>query len=72
MTYAYEYIVKNKLALEDDYPYKAVDQTCKRKKKGKRFTVPSYKALEGATVKTLSEEILNQPISVAIEVQYDF
>jgi hypothetical protein len=67
MSYAYDYITSKQLHTEKDYPYRARDQSCK-KAKGDKYTVSSYKILDPADVDTLSSELENGPVSVALEV----
>lgn len=72
MTYAYEYIKKSKINLEDDYPYTAQDGDCSPQTDKSRFGLSSYKLLESFDVNALIKNIDNQPVAVAIEVQDDF
>lgn len=72
MTYAFKYIHDKKIAREEDYPYKGVDQKCSIKKQDNRVTVAGFKLLAKNDVATLVNEIRKAPVSVAIEVQRDF
>lgn len=72
MDWAYDYIIDNNLDLEEDYPYKAVDQDCTPTDNNTRVSVNGYSYLNPARVDTLVEAIDKQVVSVSIEVQDDF
>lgn len=72
MTNAYDYIAKNGLETEKQYPYKGEDNTCKRDPKKSIYKVTKYKVLDQANVKQLTSFLKKGPVSVAIEVQEDF
>lgn len=72
MTYAYNYIKDHKLGTEKDYPYKAYDQSCKRKDSGDRYEIKEYTVLTNPNVKNLSNLLAKRPVSVALEVNSKF
>ena len=74
MAYAYDYIRGYKLALESNYPYRAVDGTCSSTNRAKpnREGSPPYSTISPANVNGLLAAAENQVVSVAIEVQNDF
>ena len=74
MAYAYDYIRGSKIALEANYPYRAVDQTCSSVNRAKpnREGAPPYSFISPANVNGLLSAAENQVVSVAIEVQNDF
>jgi len=74
MNYAFDYVIKNKIAIEEEYPYRAKNMKCKADKTKTRYTLAEYKTLtkETANVEELAKLIKTQPISVAFEVQEDF
>ena len=71
MSLAYTYIRKNKIGTEQDYPYEAEQKSC-RVKGGDRYAVRDYSRIHPYNVKGLSNAIVKQPVSVAIEVRRDF
>lgn len=72
MSYSFEYIKKNKIGKEQDYPYNGTDGICRAKKEGERYEVTGYSILSPIDVTGLSTALEKQPVSVAIEVQQDF
>jgi hypothetical protein len=67
MDYAFQYVIDNKgLATQKDYPYTAVDQTCKT---GKARTAPitGFTDVPVNSAAALKAAIAKQPVSVAIE-----
>lgn len=46
MTYAYDYIAKNGLETEKDYPYTAMDGSCAYNKKKSKYKVTEYKIVD--------------------------
>lgn len=72
MTSAYDYIAQNGLETEQDYPYKGRDMICKADPKKSTNIVSKYQILDQADVTQLTEFLKKGPVSVALEVQYDF
>lgn len=69
---AFDYIKDHKIGVESEYSYEAVDGQCRASKTTKRFEIASHRALSPANVNQLSQEIVNQPVSVALEVDGGF
>merc|ERR1719313_2737772 len=67
MALAFEYIEKNPLILEADYPYKGRDQTCKYDASKGVGTVSSYVNVTPDSEKDLQGALMKGPVSVAIE-----
>ena len=67
MSYAYDYIIKNKITNEEEYPYEAKDLKCRADKTKTRFTLAEYKTLTKKTsnVEELAKLVKIQPIAVA-------
>ena len=73
MTSAVDYVKDNGLGVTSDYPYRAVDQACKpHSESQQRVSSSGYSLLNSYTVEDLAVAAVNQVISIAIEVQYDF
>jgi len=67
MDYAFEWIISNKgITGESDYPYKAVDGTCK-KNQPVRATIKSYKDVTPNSNTAFKAAVNIGPLSVAIE-----
>ena len=67
MTRSFDYILKNKLALEFDYPYLAEDNICKLTN-GNKFGIKGYRVLRPYIVNTILKELQNLPVSIGMEV----
>jgi C1A family cysteine protease len=63
MTQAYDYVIAKGVQYEDDYPYTARDQTCK--KEGGKFKIKAYKNIEDCV--ELTNSLVNRPVSVAVD-----
>jgi cathepsin L len=63
MDSAFDYIVKYNINSQDNYPYVARDQACK--KKGGEFSITGYVDVEGCT--ELANALAQRPISVAVD-----
>lgn len=66
MTNAFTFTQKNGIPLEKDYPYKAVDQRCKKNVK-KAFKNSSWKKVTKNSSSHLRAALLTTPISIGIE-----
>lgn len=66
MDQAFDYIEKNPLELETEYPYKAVDGKCAAKGTG-TGKVSAYTDVTPNSVDQLKAAVAKQPVSVAIE-----
>lgn len=71
-TYAFDYILANKISLESAYPYTGKQGTCNSKKKSLKQAITGYKTLKSPHVSELINVLNQQPVSVGIEVQDDF
>ena len=67
MDYAFQYIEKNPLELESEYPYTARDGTCKYVKTKGVGKVTSYTDVPANSAAQLKAALVKQPVSVAIE-----
>lgn len=63
---AFEYAAKTPLETESDYPYKAVDGTCKATSKGVVSSTTYHRVPEGNAAQ-LKAAIAKGPVSVGIE-----
>ena len=73
MDYAFQYIEKNPLELESDYPYTAVDGTCKYVASKGVGKVASFQDVSPNQAAQLKAALNKGPVSVAIEAdQYSF
>lgn len=72
MSLAFDYIKKNEIGTESDYPYRGRDGSCHRKSSGDRFGITGYQKISPANVAGLSKAVVDQPVSVAIEVRRSF
>jgi C1A family cysteine protease len=70
--FAYQYIKENKLGLESDYPYRPINGKCQIDKSKRRVGLSDFKYLDTPDVTGLKKAIAITPVSVGIEVQYDF
>ncbi|XP_058736730.1 cysteine proteinase mucunain-like [Vicia villosa] len=65
---AFEYIIKNGIFSDNDYPYRGVDCACDlNKKNAKVITIDDYEEVPKYNELALKEAVSNQPISAAIE-----
>lgn len=71
MNLAYDYILKSKITLEADYPYRGVDQNCKNPATV-RHDIKSYNFIDPIDVNGLMTATTNQPVASLIEVTEDF
>ncbi|XP_057428115.1 cysteine proteinase mucunain-like [Lotus japonicus] len=69
MDYAFEFIKQNGgIDTEDDYPYRARDQTCDtNRKNAKVVTIDGYEDVPENDENSLKKAVAHQPVSVAIE-----
>jgi len=67
MDYAFQYIEKNPLELESDYPYTAVDGTCKYATSKGVGKVAGFVDVTPKSSDQLKAAIALGPVSVAIE-----
>jgi len=71
MNYAFKYIAAKGITTEDDYPYKAHDQTCQKNQgdfKIKGYTKVAKKILD-SECKDLKSAIAQQPVSVGVDAE---
>lgn len=67
MDYAFQYIIDNKgITSEADYPYTAVDGTCKKNQKA-YATISSFVDVQTNSDEALMTAVVQQPVSVAVE-----
>ncbi|KAI3870696.1 hypothetical protein MKW92_003701 [Papaver armeniacum] len=69
---AYDYIKENGLTNESKYPYKGVDDTCKKKQvvaKKNLVTITGYKQIPANNEKILEAVVAQQPVSTAIDAR---
>ena len=71
-SYAYDYIVDNKIGLGEDYPYRPVDGRCNLPADKERVGITGYHGLEPANVNGLLAALEISPVAVALEVMRDF
>ncbi|KAM7251883.1 hypothetical protein ACFE04_023766 [Oxalis oulophora] len=69
MDYAFQFVIKNGgIDSEQDYPYKATDNTCDPiRKNAKVVTIDGYEDVPENDEKSLKKAVAHQPVSVAIE-----
>lgn len=72
MTKSFNYISKERIGTEEEYPYKGREMTCSRRESEKRVGIHDHRLLASQDVPTLIGEIRNAPVSVLLEVQEDF
>ena len=71
ITNSYDYIIENKIGLENDYPYIDNDSyNCIKKLDKKRYAINAYKALSHShqSVQNLSQMLKQNPVAVFMEV----
>ena len=66
MTNSYKYLLKTEIASRDDYPYSAVQGSCKAANYDGIFLVKNYKSLASGDVDAHIAALQNQPLSIAI------
>ena len=66
MTYAYKYLLTNKIVSRDSYPYTAVQGSCKANGKSGVLSVKSYKSIPSGDVDAHMEALQNGPLSIAV------
>jgi cathepsin L len=66
MTNAYKYLLKNEIVSRDDYPYSAVQGSCKAANYDGILSVTNYKSLASGDVDAHIAALQNQPLSIAI------
>jgi len=64
---AYQYVVKNGLESEEDYPYTAADDDCKFDKSKVVFKPKGFKQVTPNDGNALAAAVAQQPVSVCIE-----
>lgn len=70
MDYAFEYVIKNGLTSEDNYPYKAVDGTCNSSAVKKVvYQISSYKDVSSGDCDSLTDAVNQQPISIGVDAE---
>ncbi|GAV71856.1 Peptidase_C1 domain-containing protein/Granulin domain-containing protein/Inhibitor_I29 domain-containing protein [Cephalotus follicularis] len=69
MDYGFDFIIKNGgIDTEEDYPYRAADNTCDQNRKNARVvTIDGYEDVPENDENSLRKALAHQPISVAIE-----
>jgi len=67
MDNAFKYVIANGLSLESEYPYKAVDQTCKKNKGD--FKLSGFKDVAKGDVAQLAAAVVQQPVSIAVDAE---
>lgn len=67
MDQAFEYVIKNGICSEEDYPYKAVDQTCKKTCTPKVAKISGYKDIAAGKEADLTPAVNIAPVAIAIE-----
>jgi len=67
MDYGFEFIIKNGICSEADYPYTAADGTCTKENCDSVASISSYKDVTSGSEAALMEAINKQPVSIAIE-----
>jgi len=67
MNNAWDYLEKNCLCYEGDYPYEAVDDTCKTLKGHNKIS--TYTAVAAGNVDQLAAGAAQQPVSIAVDAQ---
>ena len=67
MNYAWDYLEKNCLAYEGEYPYSAVDNTCQTVKGHNKIS--NYTAVVAGDVDQLAAGVAIQPVSVAVDAE---
>lgn len=67
MNDAWDYLVKNCLSYEEEYPYEAFDGTCKTMKGENKIS--SYTTVNAGSVEQLAAAIAQQPISIAVDAE---
>lgn len=72
MPNAFNYIMDNGIATEDDYVYTGTDDSCKRTEGEGRYSVSGFEQIDPVDINGLMIALEKQPVSVAIEVQEDF
>jgi len=65
MDFAFKYVVKSGICPEDDYPYEARDDTCRKCQSAYRIT--GYKDVSPNNETELQYAVAKQPVSVAIQ-----
>ncbi|KAI3952149.1 hypothetical protein MKW98_005844 [Papaver atlanticum] len=69
---AYDYIKENGLTNESRYPYRGIDDICKKKQVAARknlVTITSYKQVPANNEKILEAVVAQQPVSTAIDAR---
>lgn len=72
MDQTFRYIINKKIALNSDYPYKPVVETCTVDKSKERYTMHHYKHINPANMDGLLKALDQQPISVCFDCRRDF
>jgi C1A family cysteine protease len=67
----FQYVEKNALELESDYPYTAEDGSCSYKSGKGKVSVKGYKDVKANSPTQLEAAVAQQPVSVAIEADTD-
>jgi C1A family cysteine protease len=73
MDNAFQYVINNKLCLEEEYPYTAQDGTCKSTESCGLVSISGFSDIQPNNETALLLTLLEQPVSVAIEAdKYGF
>jgi len=68
---AFDYIAKNEIATEDDYPYKDKQGTCLNNKIKRSAKIKGYAIVQPGEANLL-EAVANQPVAVGIQTNTNF
>lgn len=68
MDKAFDYIKRNGIVAEKDYPYEGLDERCRRNRSSVIYKIHSYKRIERNNEEALKQAVATiGPISVAID-----
>merc|ERR1719262_1297577 len=71
MDYAFQFVMKNGLDTEKDYPYKGVQGYCDTNKQNRKVvTIDGFEDVEAGNEKEMVEVVTRQPLSVAIQANH--
>ena len=66
MSYAFKYTKDKGISTQAEYPYKAIDQTCKPTT-GNKFKISGYTDVPANSAAQLKAAIAKQPVAVAVQ-----